>query len=87
MTCSTANAATAATAMVTKAILLTSEPTPGAWLMVLAASRRPGAGPPDRISPAMTANPFAARAGPNPCTVPRIATTRSFTRPAPRPLP
>jgi hypothetical protein len=33
MTCSSVNAATATTAMVTSAILLTSEPTPGAWLV------------------------------------------------------
>jgi hypothetical protein len=38
MTCSSVNAATATTAMVTSAILLTSEPVPAAWLVVSAAS-------------------------------------------------
>jgi hypothetical protein len=37
MTCSTVNAATATTAIVTSAILLTSEAGPGAWLVGLAA--------------------------------------------------
>jgi hypothetical protein len=50
MTCSTVKAAIATTAMVTSAILLTAEPTPGAWLEAFAATRRPGAGPPERVS-------------------------------------
>jgi len=57
--------------MVTSAILLASEPGPMAWLVGLAASRRPGAGPPGRPSTAVIASPFAARAD---RTLPRIAT-------------
>jgi hypothetical protein len=50
MTCRTVKAATATTAMVTSAILLVAEPAPGAWLVALAAARRPDAGPPERVS-------------------------------------
>ncbi len=82
MTCSIVNAATATTAMLTSAILLTSEPAPAAWLVVLAASWRPEAGRPGRDSTAVTASPFAAKADK---TRPRIATTRSSARPVPRP--
>jgi hypothetical protein len=71
MTCSSVNAATATTTMVTSAILLTSEPVPAAWLVVSAASARPGAGAPGRCSTAVTASPSAARADQ---TLPRIAT-------------
>jgi hypothetical protein len=68
--------------MLTSAILLTSEPAPAAWLVVLAASWRPGAGRPGRDSTAVTASPFAAKADK---TRPRIATTRSSARPVPQP--
>jgi len=50
MTCSTVKAATATTAMVTSAILLTAEPASGAWLVAFAAAWRPEAGPPELVS-------------------------------------
>jgi hypothetical protein len=65
------NAATATTAIVTSAILLTPEPVPVTWLVVLAASSRPEGGPPGRQSAAVTASPFAARADQ---ALPRIVT-------------
>jgi len=71
MICSSVNAATATTAMVTSAIPLTSEPAPAAWPVASAASGRPEAGPPGRCRTAVTASPFAARADQ---TLPRIAT-------------
>jgi hypothetical protein len=75
MTCSTVNAATATTATVTSAILLRPEPVPGPWVVVLAASRRPGAGPPGRYSTAVAASPFVARADQ---ALPRIPTNPAY---------
>jgi len=75
MTCSTVNTATATTAIATSAILLTSEAGPGAWLVGLAASWRPEAGPPGRYSTAVTASLCAARADQTP---PCIATNPAY---------
>jgi hypothetical protein len=50
MSCSSVNAATATTTMVTSAILLTSEPAPVAWLVVSAARA-------DQTPPRIVTNP------------------------------